>query len=136
MVFQYSALLSSRNVRDNVALPLEELTDKSRSEIDKIVDEKLELVGMGDSKELLPEELVVECESGLRWRARSCSIPNCFYWTSPRRSRPSHCLGDRRRINNQPKREIEGHIHYCHPRNGQRLSHRHANGYVVPGNNH
>ena len=49
--------LSSRNVRDNVALPLEELTDKSRSEIDKIVDEKLELVGMGDSKELLPEEL-------------------------------------------------------------------------------
>jgi ABC-type transporter Mla maintaining outer membrane lipid asymmetry ATPase subunit MlaF len=33
------------------------LTDKSRSEVDKIVDEKLELVGMGDSKELLPEEL-------------------------------------------------------------------------------
>jgi phospholipid/cholesterol/gamma-HCH transport system ATP-binding protein len=57
MVFQYSALLSSRNVRDNVALPLEELTEKSRSEIDKIVDEKLELVGMDDSKELLPEEL-------------------------------------------------------------------------------
>ena len=57
MVYQYSALLSSRNVRDNVALPLEELTDKSRSEIDKIVDEKLDLVGMKDSKELLPEEL-------------------------------------------------------------------------------
>ena len=35
MVYQYSALLSSRNVRDNVALPLEELTDKSRDEIDK-----------------------------------------------------------------------------------------------------
>ena len=57
MVFQYSALLSSRNVRDNVALPLEELADKSRSEINKIVDEKLELVGMADSKDLLPEEL-------------------------------------------------------------------------------
>lgn len=57
MVYQYSALLSSRNVRDNVALPLEELTNKSRSEIDQIVDEKLELVGMDDSKELLPEEL-------------------------------------------------------------------------------
>ena len=57
MVYQYSALLSSRNVRDNVALPLEELTDKSRAEIDKIVDEKLELVGMKDSKDLLPEEL-------------------------------------------------------------------------------
>ena len=57
MVYQYSALLSSRNVRDNVALPLEELTDKSREEIDQIVDEKLELVGMKDSRELLPEEL-------------------------------------------------------------------------------
>jgi phospholipid/cholesterol/gamma-HCH transport system ATP-binding protein len=57
MVYQYSALLSSRTVRDNVALPLEELTDKSRQEIDKIVDEKLELVGMQESKDLLPEEL-------------------------------------------------------------------------------
>jgi phospholipid/cholesterol/gamma-HCH transport system ATP-binding protein len=57
MVYQYSALLSSRNVRDNVALPLEELTDKSREEIDKIVDEKLDLVGMKDSKDLLPSEL-------------------------------------------------------------------------------
>jgi phospholipid/cholesterol/gamma-HCH transport system ATP-binding protein len=57
MVYQYSALLSSRNVRDNVALPLEELTDKSREEIDRIVDEKLDLVGMKDSKDLMPSEL-------------------------------------------------------------------------------
>jgi phospholipid/cholesterol/gamma-HCH transport system ATP-binding protein len=57
MVYQYSALLSSRCVRDNVALPLEELTEKSREEIDKIVDEKLELVGMRDAKELMPSEL-------------------------------------------------------------------------------
>src|SRR6266480_2412203 len=57
MVYQYSALLSSRTVRDNVALPLEELTDKSREEIDKIVDEKLELVGMKDAKDRLPSEL-------------------------------------------------------------------------------
>jgi len=57
MVYQYSALLSSRTVRDNVALPLEELTDNSREEIDKIVDEKLDLVGMKDSKDRLPSEL-------------------------------------------------------------------------------
>jgi phospholipid/cholesterol/gamma-HCH transport system ATP-binding protein len=57
MVFQYSALLSSRNVHDNVALPLEELTGLSREEIDRIVDEKLDLVGMKDSKYLLPSEL-------------------------------------------------------------------------------
>lgn len=57
MVYQYSALLSSRNVRDNVALPLEELTKKSREEIDKIVDEKLSLVGMLEAKDQMPSEL-------------------------------------------------------------------------------
>ena len=57
MVYQYSALLSSLNVRENVALPLQELTDKSPSEIDRIVDEKLELVGMENAKDLLPDEL-------------------------------------------------------------------------------
>ena len=57
MVYQYSALLSSLTVRQNVALPLEELTDKSRSEINKVVDEKLDLVGMLDTEDLLPDEL-------------------------------------------------------------------------------
>jgi phospholipid/cholesterol/gamma-HCH transport system ATP-binding protein len=57
MVYQYSALLSSRTVRENVALPLEELTDQPPEEIERIVDEKLELVGMSDAKDLLPSEL-------------------------------------------------------------------------------
>ena len=57
MVYQYSALLSSRNVRDNIALPLEELTKKSAREIDQIVDEKLELVGMSEVKHQMPSEL-------------------------------------------------------------------------------
>jgi len=57
MVYQYSALLSSRSVRDNVSLPLEELTDKNPGEIDKIVDEKLDLVGMKDARDLMPSEL-------------------------------------------------------------------------------
>src|SRR3954468_24981731 len=56
MVYQYSALLSSRNVRDNVALPLEELTTKGRDEIEQIVDEKLALVGMQEAKHLTPSE--------------------------------------------------------------------------------
>ena len=57
MVYQYSALLSSRNVRDNVALPLEELTKKSRKQIDRIVDENLNLVGMLEAKHQMPSEL-------------------------------------------------------------------------------
>ncbi|MEY2439256.1 MAG: phospholipid/cholesterol/gamma-HCH transport system ATP-binding protein [Verrucomicrobiota bacterium] len=57
MVYQYSALLSSLNVRDNVALPLEELTDKSEDEIERIVDEKLDMVGMKEAKAMMPSEL-------------------------------------------------------------------------------
>jgi phospholipid/cholesterol/gamma-HCH transport system ATP-binding protein len=57
MVFQYSALISSMTVRENLALPLEELTDKSESEIERIVNEKLEFVGLPETKNLLPNEL-------------------------------------------------------------------------------
>ena len=57
MVYQYSALLSSLSVRDNIALPLDELTRKTTAEIDKIVDEKLELVGLLESKYQMPSEL-------------------------------------------------------------------------------
>ena len=57
MVYQYSALLSSRTVSENVALPLEELTDKSGDEIEAIVDEKLGLVGMQEAKDRLPSEI-------------------------------------------------------------------------------
>ena len=57
MVYQYSALLSSLTVRDNVALPLEEMTDKTKEQIDQIADEKLELVGMKDARSLMPSEL-------------------------------------------------------------------------------
>jgi phospholipid/cholesterol/gamma-HCH transport system ATP-binding protein len=57
MVYQYSALLSSRTVRENVALPLEEMADFSASEINRIVDEKLEMVGMKDARGLMPSEL-------------------------------------------------------------------------------
>jgi phospholipid/cholesterol/gamma-HCH transport system ATP-binding protein len=57
MVYQYSALISSLSVRDNLALPLEELTDKSEKEIDAIVDEKLGMVGMEDTRDYMPAEL-------------------------------------------------------------------------------
>ncbi len=57
MVYQYSALISSLSVRDNLALPLEELTDKKPGEIDALVDEKLKLVGMADARDKMPAEL-------------------------------------------------------------------------------
>jgi len=57
MVYQGGALISSLKVRDNLALPLEELTTKSASEIDEIVGHKLELVGMADARDKMPDEL-------------------------------------------------------------------------------
>ncbi len=57
MVYQYSALISSLTVRDNLALPLEELTDKSPSEIDGLITERLAAVDMSGSEDKMPAEL-------------------------------------------------------------------------------
>ena len=57
MVYQNAALLSSLTVQQNIALPLEELSDKSREEIDTLVDQKLEMVGLKDIRNKLPSEL-------------------------------------------------------------------------------
>ena len=57
MVYQDSALLSSLSVRENLALPLLELTDKTPGEIDRIVDEKLEMVEMTGEDKAMPFEL-------------------------------------------------------------------------------
>jgi phospholipid/cholesterol/gamma-HCH transport system ATP-binding protein len=57
MVYQDAALLSSMTVRQNLALPLEELTNKTPGEINRIVDEKLEMVEMSGEDRLFPFEL-------------------------------------------------------------------------------
>ncbi|WP_096701930.1 methionine ABC transporter ATP-binding protein [Magnetospirillum sp. 15-1] len=56
MVFQHFNLLSSRNVRDNVALPLE-LTKVPRAAKRRRVSELLELVGLSDQAESYPAQL-------------------------------------------------------------------------------
>jgi phospholipid/cholesterol/gamma-HCH transport system ATP-binding protein len=57
MVYQDAALLSSLTVRENLALPLQELTNKTPQEIDRIVDEKLEMVEMTGEDKAMPFEL-------------------------------------------------------------------------------
>ena len=57
MVYQDAALLSSISVRKNLALPLEELTRKTPREIERIVEEKLEIVELSDAGDLMPFEL-------------------------------------------------------------------------------
>lgn len=65
MVYQNSALLSSFTVYENLALPLEELTGEKSAAIARTVKEKLALVGMSNTEELLPAEL----SGGMRKRA-------------------------------------------------------------------
>jgi len=56
-LFQSNALLNSLNVLENVALPLREHTSMSEKEIRKRVAEKLALVGLEGTEEIMPSEL-------------------------------------------------------------------------------
>src|SRR6266481_2869998 len=57
MLFQSGALLASLTVGENVALPLLQHTDKSVDEIEEIVKQKLEMVGLTGFEGLRPDEI-------------------------------------------------------------------------------
>src|SRR5436189_1076376 len=57
MLFQSGALLASLTVGENVALPLFQHSDNSASEIDEIVEEKLQMVGLSGFENLKPAEI-------------------------------------------------------------------------------
>jgi phospholipid/cholesterol/gamma-HCH transport system ATP-binding protein len=85
MVHQDATLLSSMTVRENLALPLQELTNKTPGEIDRIVDEKLEMVELAEEDKLFPFEL----SGGMRKRvglARALVMePELICSTNPRK---------------------------------------------------
>ena len=57
VTYQGGALLGSLNLRENVSLPLEEFTEKSKVEIRAIAEAKLKLVGLEDYSEYMPAEI-------------------------------------------------------------------------------
>lgn len=57
MVFQYSALFDSMNVKENVAFGLRMHTKLPEEDIEKVVQEKLKLVGLEGIDELMPSSL-------------------------------------------------------------------------------
>ncbi|AEB10559.1 ABC transporter ATP-binding protein [Desulfobacca acetoxidans] len=65
MLFQAGALLGSLTLAENVALPLQEYTDLSETEIDLIVKMKLALVNLAGYENHLPEEI----SGGMKKRA-------------------------------------------------------------------
>ncbi|MBO6178470.1 MAG: ABC transporter ATP-binding protein [Selenomonadaceae bacterium] len=83
MVFQYSALFDSMTVGENVAFGLREHTDLPNEEIEKIIKEKLELVGLPNVENLMPNEL----SGGMKKRvslARAIAInPSIIFYDEP-----------------------------------------------------
>jgi phospholipid/cholesterol/gamma-HCH transport system ATP-binding protein len=64
-LFQDAALFDSLNLYENLALPLQRLTNKSKEEIDFVVDRVLGQVGLANDKAKMPSEL----SGGMRKRA-------------------------------------------------------------------
>ncbi|HEY1684226.1 MAG TPA: ABC transporter ATP-binding protein [Tepidisphaeraceae bacterium] len=56
-LFQMGALFDSLNVYDNIAFPIREHTQKSDDEIERIVSEKLRMVGLPEVAKKMPGEL-------------------------------------------------------------------------------
>ena len=83
MVFQYSALFDSMTVFENVAFGLREHKNLTEEEISKIVQEKLELVGLPNVSHLMPNEL----SGGMKKRvslARACAYnPSIIFYDEP-----------------------------------------------------
>ncbi len=57
VLFQSAALLQWMSVRDNVALPLREHTKMPEAEILKLVDEKLDMLGLLDAGDKFPSDI-------------------------------------------------------------------------------
>jgi len=83
MLFQGGALFDSMTVFDNIAFPLREHTDFSDEELSRLVKEKLEMVDLPGSEELMP----VDLSGGMRKRvglARSIVLdPKMILYDEP-----------------------------------------------------
>jgi phospholipid/cholesterol/gamma-HCH transport system ATP-binding protein len=65
VLFQDGALFGSLTLFDNIAFPLREHTKKTEAEIARIVNEKMEIVGLAGTQQKLPGEI----SGGMRKRA-------------------------------------------------------------------
>ncbi|HEX6390059.1 MAG TPA: ATP-binding cassette domain-containing protein [Solirubrobacteraceae bacterium] len=65
ILFQDGALFGSMNLYDNVAFPLREQTNKSEEEIRRIVQQRMEEVGLTDAADRVPSEI----SGGMKKRA-------------------------------------------------------------------
>ena len=83
MVFQYSALFDSMTVGENVAFGLRQHTKDDEATIQRIVEEKLHLVGLEGIEDMMPNDL----SGGMKKRvglARAIAVePSVIFYDEP-----------------------------------------------------
>ncbi|MEO6870658.1 MAG: ABC transporter ATP-binding protein [Chthoniobacterales bacterium] len=79
MLFQSGALLASLTVGENVALPLTQHTELSAAEIDEVVRQKLEIVGLTGFETLKPAEI----SGGMKKRVGLALDPELLFSDEP-----------------------------------------------------
>lgn len=87
MVFQYSALFDSLNVFDNISFALRERRDLrkkySKDEVEKIVAEKLELVGLKGIEKEFPAELSGGMQKRVSFARAIVTAPKTILYDEP-----------------------------------------------------
>jgi phospholipid/cholesterol/gamma-HCH transport system ATP-binding protein len=81
--FQFAALFDSMTIGDNVALPLRENTKLPAAEIDRLVTESLESVGLGNSQSRFPSELSGGMVKRAGFARAVISNPQCILYDEP-----------------------------------------------------
>jgi len=83
MVFQNGALFDSLSVGENVAFPLRERRDLSEDEIFQVVDGLLEMVGVGQMRDVLPSDLSTGMKRSVAMARALAAQPECILYDEP-----------------------------------------------------
>jgi phospholipid/cholesterol/gamma-HCH transport system ATP-binding protein len=81
--FQFAALFDSLTIGENVALPLREHSKKSDAEIDRLVSESLESVGLGNAEARYPSELSGGMVKRAGFARAVITNPECVLYDEP-----------------------------------------------------
>ncbi|HEY3298877.1 MAG TPA: ABC transporter ATP-binding protein [Armatimonadota bacterium] len=83
VVFQYGALFDSLSVYDNISFALQRHTRLSKQEISQIVAEKLSMVGMAGTENLMPSELSGGMQKRVGMARAIAMSPDVLYYDEP-----------------------------------------------------
>jgi phospholipid/cholesterol/gamma-HCH transport system ATP-binding protein len=81
--FQFAALFDSLTIGENVAMPLREHTRKSRKEIDEIVVQTLDSVGLANARDRMPAQLSGGMLKRAGFARAVVTNPECVLYDEP-----------------------------------------------------